>query len=75
VEDLHYQPVVDDVLDTRGMLRAWKNGDAISTKYIDKTNARRIVEELASVDFYDSLSLRWPSENIRGALAVLRKRI
>lgn len=71
IEDLHYQPAGDEGTKTRQLLHAWKAGVPLASPY---TNASLVSAEAASIDFYDSLSAKWPAEALRDALVIIRKK-
>lgn len=74
IEDLHYQPEEDASITTRDLLTAWSAGLPLSSPYINEAEARLVMKDVASIDFYDSLSTKWPAELTRNALVAIRKR-
>lgn len=74
IEDLHYQPIHEDGLRTHDLIQNWLNGIRPHNQYIQDHEAKKIIDEIASIDFFDSQSKFWPKEKTKGALVLLRKK-
>jgi SAM-dependent methyltransferase len=72
IEDLHYQPKAEPIMETREMLRMWKDGVPACTPHIGRADCSRIMAEICLIELHDSRSQRW-GDKVHDALAVIRK--
>lgn len=76
IEDLHFQPdpSIETSVKTKELMRSWKIGDACGSAWISTQEARSILESVDRIEMFDSESVKWPAESVRGAVAVLYKK-
>lgn len=73
IEDLHYQPVMDDCITTKLLFENWKNNNYIESKYINKFEIEIIKNEIESINFYDSKSKLWGNSVINAFVYIKKK--
>ncbi len=77
IEDLHYQPAdleMPTITLTRDFLRGLPERRPGMRLAIDQTEFAYLVENVQSIQFFDSISSRWPLAVSADALAVIRKK-
>lgn len=76
VEDLHFQPPeleIREISTTRDFLRHMsRSGEALKLP-ITQAEYGYLLANVAAVNFFDSLSPKWPAQQAEDALAVIRK--
>lgn len=76
VEDLHFQPAqleIAGITLTREFLRTLRHGQTGNRLAISQAELGQLLGGLRSINFFDSLSPRWPLRQTEDALAVLVK--
>jgi hypothetical protein len=77
IEDLHYQPAgleLPNITLTRDFLRGLAERRPGMRLAIDQAEFAYLVEHVQSIQFFDSISPRWPLAVSADALAVIRKK-
>lgn len=77
IEDLHFQPAgleLADITLTRDFLRGLAERRPGMRLAIDQAEFAYLVEHVQSIQFFDSISARWPLAVSADALAVIRKK-
>lgn len=77
IEDLHYQPAdleLPNITLTRDFLRGLPERRPGMRLAIDQADFAYLVEHVQSIQFFDSLSTRWPLAISADALAIIRKK-
>ena len=72
IEDLHYQPEIEPetLLKTKQVFLEWKQGNYITTEYMD-THA---ISQIEYIEFSDSHSKNWDKEKTSNAFVFIKKK-
>jgi len=76
IEDLHFQPVeleVPGITRTRDFLRQMARPGEMLKLPLTQAEYGYLLANVAAVNFFDSLSPKWPAQQAEDALAVIRK--
>ena len=73
IESLHWQPQYDVGIKTKDLLLEWKNGNKITSDFINEDELNIIYNEILSIDFFPSNSKKWPEDIRQNAFCVIKK--
>jgi hypothetical protein len=73
IESLHWQPKNDYGIKTRDLLLQWKNGNKISSNFIDNEDVEKIFNQISYIEFYPSKSNKWSEDIKKNAFCVIKK--
>jgi hypothetical protein len=74
IEDLHYQPIHENVTKTKTLFENWKNRNWITTEFITQDEMNNIRNDIESIEFYDSQSKNWGNAT-ENAFVYIKKRL
>jgi hypothetical protein len=72
IEDLHYQPYIENVMKTKELFENWKNNNWVDTEYITSNEIELIRKDIDSIHFYDSKSTLW-GDSVKNAFVYIKK--
>lgn len=72
IENLHYQPTPETCIKTKTLFENWKNNNWIETEYINIYEIQEIKEDIESIHFYDSKSIKW-GDSVKNAFVYIKK--
>jgi len=74
IEDLHYQPSIENEISTKELIRQWKSGVPMGSDHIKIKEITKILSEVKEIQMFDSNSKKWDSNLIKDAFAVFYKK-